>query len=431
MEAIPLYSLFIALGVAILASALFSSSETSMMALDRYRLRHLVRQGHPAAKRVEEMLNRPDLLIGLILLGNNLVNIIAATIATLIGMRLLGDLGVLLAPFVLVAVFLVFAEVMPKTVAALHPEGIAFFFSRILKGLMWLLFPAVFLLNRISNGLLALLGVDPKHAQSQSLTREELTSIVHEATHSSSKHFQQMLLNILELEDIRVEDIMVPRSEVIGIDINGDPQEELNRIANTRHSRFPVYEGGIDSLIGILNVRYMARLLRGSGKFDMDALRGVLRESVYVQEHTTVHAQLLNFQAKKKRFGVVTDEYGVVLGVITLGDILEEIVGKFSISHQDYDVDIKKMGEKSGEWLLDGSLSLRELQQELNWKLPSQEAKTLNGFILEHLEEIPCVGMSFRHGRHVIEVVQVSENAVKKARVKLIEESADYDKNTD
>ncbi len=418
MNDIPLSILFLMLGISILLSAFFSSSETSMMALNRYRLRHQTKDKNPAALRVAKLLQRQDRLIGLILLGNNLVNIIAATIATLIGLRLGGDLGVALAPFILVIVFLIFAEVIPKTVAAMHPEGIAFPASLPLTLLMKLLYPAVYVVNRASNSILTLFSLDPEQTSDQSLSREELHSIVHGARHQIPKNHQRMLMNILELEDITVEDVMVPRNKINMVDIQDSTQQIMEYVANARHACLPVYDDDVDNIIGILHLR---RLLRHSPLNNRETSatglpEDTLSEPYFVAKSTSLQQQLLNFQQQKEYLGLVVDEYGTVQGLLTMTDILEEIVGKFIINLQDYGQNMQQ--EPDGTWLIDGSTTLREINRHLQWKLPSGKSKTLNGLIMEHLEQIPSSGISLRIDDYTLEVTKVANKAVKKARIK-------------
>jgi len=417
LNEISLSVLFILLGIMLVLSAFFSSSETGMMALNRYRLRHLIKNRHKTAIKVDTLLQRPDRLIGLILLGNNLVNIIAATIATLIGMRLLGDLGVALAPFILVIVFLIFAEVLPKTVAALHPEAVAFPAAYILSLLMKLFYPAVYIINKISNGILNLFNINPEKLTEIALSRDELHTVVREAGHLIPQRHQKMLLSILELENVTVNDIMVPRNELVAIDLNDPVNEIIEQIIHCQHTRLPVYESDIDNIIGILHMRRIPRILTDKEDINPESLKQILVEPYFVPEGTPLHQQLLNFQHQKRRFGLVVDEYGVIQGIVTLEDILEEIVGEFTTDLQNFSQDIHRQDD--GCFLIDGSATLRDINRQLNWDLPTQGPKTLNGLILEQLEHIPETGTSMRIGNYTIEITQVSDNAVKKAKIVL------------
>ncbi len=394
-----------------------------MIALNRYRLRHLVKEGKRSAIISEKLLQRPDRLIGLILLGNNLVNFIAASIATLIGIRLLGDLGVALAPFVLLVVFLIFAEVIPKTLAAIKPETIAFPASYILSPLMKIVYPAVWLVNSISNGLLSLVGLNIKEQEDAPLSRDELRTIVHEAGSLIPQRHQSMLINILELENVTVDDIMVPRNEVVAIDLADPINEIIEQISHSQHTRLPVYESNIDNIIGILHLRRMTRILNNKNELTKEAIKELLIDCYFVPKGTALHTQMLNFQQNKRRFGIVVDEYGVIQGLVALEDILEEIVGEFTTDMQAYNLDIQEQDD--GYYLIDCSVHLREINRQLKWNLPTEGPKTLNGLLLERLEYIPESGTTLKIDGFLIEITQVSENSVKMARLKTLQESTE------
>lgn len=386
-----------------------------MMALNRYRLRHLVKNNHKSAIKANRLLQRPDRLFGLILLGNNLVNLIAATIATLIGMRLLGDVGVALAPFILVVVFLIFAEVLPKTTAALYPEAVAFPASHVLSVLMKLCYPAVFVVNKISNGILMLFKIDPEGQTGVALSRDELHTVVREAGHLIPPRHKKMLMNILELENVTVDDIMIKRNEMAAIDINQPAGNVIKQLDRSQHTRLPVYDRDIDNVIGVLHVRRVLRVLSDKDGFTPEALRDVLSEPYFVPEGTPLHTQLFNFQRQKLRYGLVVDEYGVIKGIVTMEDILEEIVGEFTTNMQMFNQDIHEQG--NGVYMVDGSIALREINRQLQWNFPTERAKTLNGLVLEQLEHIPVANTSLRINNYTIEIIQVVDNAVKKARI--------------
>jgi magnesium and cobalt exporter, CNNM family len=427
LDDIPLSVLFGILFILVIFSAFFSSSETAMIALNRYRLRHLVKEGKRSAIISEQLLQRPDRLIGLILLGNNLVNFIAASIATLIGIRLLGDLGVALAPFVLLIVFLIFAEVMPKTLAAIKPETIAFPASYILSPLMKISYPAVWLVNSVSNSLLSLIGLNIKEQEDAPLSRDELRTIVHEAGTLIPQRHQNMLINILELENVTVDDIMVPRNEVAAIDINDPINEIIEQISHSQHTRLPVFESNIDNIIGILHHRRMTRILNNKNELTKEAIKEALIDCYFVPNGTPLHTQMMNFQQNKRRFGIVVDEYGVIQGLVTLEDILEEIVGEFTTDMQAYNLDIQEQDD--AYYLIDCSVHLREINRQLKWNLPTEGAKTLNGLLLERLEYIPESGTTLKIDNYLIEITQVSENSVKMARIKCLQESTKMTEN--
>ena len=397
-----------------------------MMALNRYRLRHMANNDHRGAKRATALLEKPDRLIGLILLGNNLVNFVAASIATLIGIRLLGDLGVALSPIVLVVVFLIFAEVIPKTVAALKPEQIAFPFSWPLIFLMKIMYPAVWVINAVSNGILKIFGFDVGDTDDTPLSRDELRSVVHEAGVMIPRRHKRMLLSILDLENVTVDDIMVPRNEIVGINLDAPSAEIVTQLKHCHHTRLPIYRGSLDTLIGMVHVRRIIRLL-DVDNFDAEQLTTIVREPYFIPEGTPLHKQLFNFQRQKKRTALVVDEYGVIQGLVTLEDILEEIVGEFTTDIQTYNMDIH--AEEDGSFNIDGTATIRDINRLLNWDLPADGPKTLNGLILERLEDIPESGTSLRIDNYTIEIIKTADNAVRMARVLKTETRDESDSN--
>jgi Mg2+/Co2+ transporter CorB len=417
LDDIPLTLLFGMLVLLMLLSAFFSSSETSMMALNRYRLRHLANAKHRGALLATRLLKRPDRLIGLILLGNNLVNFIAASVATLIGIRLLGDLGVAIAPIVLVVVFLIFAEVMPKTVAALYPERLAFLFVYILTPLSHVLHPFVWMINKLANGMLSLTGIRPEtESENITLSREELRTVVNEAGKIISRRHRKMLLSILDLETVTVEDIMVPSGDIVGVNLNTAPADIINLLSHCQHTRLPVYRDSIDNIVGILHVRYLLRVLKDPEGFTPEELIKITREPIFVPMGTPLYAQLVNFQRTRGRVGLVVDEYGMIQGLVTLEDILEEIVGEFTTDLQTFDQDIHP--QEDGSFMINGTAALRDINKQLGWDLPIDGPKTLNGLILDRLEDIPDTGTSLRIGDFTLEITQVMDNAVKTAQVR-------------
>lgn len=420
----PELSLSLQLGLLlffIFASGFFSASETSMMAINRYRLRHMAQKKHRAAQRVSDLLERPDRLIGVILLGNNFVNILASSIATLLAIELAGESAIPVAAALLTVVILLFSEVTPKTIAALHPERIAFPASIIIKPLLILLYPLVWVLNSLGNVMLRVLGVYPEQNNNQRLTSEELRTIVHEAEGFIPKRRQQMLLGILDLEKATVEDIMVPRNEIIGIDINSPPEELLEQLANAQHTRLPLYRDNIDSVIGMLHARKILRFLQHPDLFTHAELEANAKEVYFVPEGTPLNTQLLNFQRHKRRIGLVVNEYGEIQGLVTLEDILEEIVGEFTTTPDVFNPDIHF--EDDTYALVDGSISIRDLNRNLNLNFPTEGPKTLNGLILDHLEAIPEAGTSLRLQNHLMEIMQVTNNSVKTVRITKIPSS--------
>ncbi|MFB1014839.1 MAG: HlyC/CorC family transporter, partial [Alteromonadaceae bacterium] len=329
MDNISTEMLFGILAVLIFISAYFSGSETGLMSLNRYRLRHLEQKNHKGAKRVAKLLARPDRLIGLILIGNNLVNIAASAIATIIGLRLFGDMGVLIATIALTLVILIFAEVTPKTLAALYPEKVAFPSSILLKFLLKLLFPLVIVVNWITNGILMLIGINAEQRDQHGLSSEELRTVVNEAGALLSGRDKDMLVSILELENVSVEDIMIPRSELVGIDVNDDWKKIQKQLTHSYHTRVLLYRDNIDDVVGYIHVKDALKLL-SKNQFTKATLLRAVRELYFIPEGTPLNVQLLKFQAAKERLGLVVDEYGDIQGLVTLEDILEEIVGDFT-----------------------------------------------------------------------------------------------------
>ena len=414
MSDIPLSFLFAALVLLIALSAFFSGSETALMTLNRYRLRHLAERGHTGAQRARHLLERPDRLIGLILLGNNFVNILASSITTIIALRLGGEGVLAAAAGLLTFVILIFAEVAPKTLAALHPEKLAFPAAFIYTPLLKLLLPLVWVVNMIANALLKRFGVSPEGANGQVLSREELRTVVIEAGAMIPERHQKMLLSILDLEKITVEDILIPRHEVDGIDLNDPLDEIIDALRSSPYSRLPVYEGNIDNIVGVLRQRDTTQALL-EGKLTEEKIREICRPPYYVPEGTPLTRQLLNFQHKKRRFAFVVDEYGDILGIVTLADLLEQIVGEFTT---DPSGEVPFLyPQEDGTYLVDGSASIRDLVRALDWPLPTDGPKTLNGLILEYLETIPEPGTSLKLAGFPVEIIQCAGNAVKTVKV--------------
>ncbi len=416
MEHISTQVLFIALGILILISAYFSGSETGMMSLNRYRLRHLEKEKHKGAKRVSKLLNRPDRLIGLILIGNNLVNIAAASIATIIGIRFFGDVyGMLVSTVVLTLVILIFAEVTPKTLAALYPEKIAFPSSILLTILLKLLLPLVIVVNWITNGILMLMGISSEQREQHSLSSEELRTVVNESGALLHEQDQSMLMSILDLEKVSVEDIMIPRSDLVGIDVNDDWKKIQKQLTQANHTRVLLYRDNIDDVVGYIHARDALKLLSKS-QFTKATLLRAVRELYFIPEGTPLNIQLLKFQHAKERLGLVVDEYGDIQGLVTLEDILEEIVGDFTTTMTPTASEEVTL-QPDGSYLVDGSASIRDVNKEMGWELPTDGPKTLNGLIIEHLEDIPQNNISVRIAGYPIEIVEASNHRIKIVRV--------------
>ena len=415
MDDTPLSVLLAALFFLIVLSAFFSGSETGLMTLNRYRLRHLADNRHPGAMRAQKLLERQDRLIGLILLGNNFVNILASILMTLIALRITDDAGFIFAAgMVLTIVILLFAEVTPKTLAALRPERIAFPAAYIYIPLLRVMYPLVWVVNVIANGLLRLLGVSPEEGASQALTKEELRTVVLEAGAMIPERHQSMLLNLMDLENVTVEDIMVPRNEITGIDINADWETISKTLTDSQYTRMPLFDENIDRVIGILHMRDVLPHLYRS-ELDHAALRDIAREPYFIPESTSLNRQLLNFQRERRRIGFAVDEYGDLQGLVTLEDILEEIVGEFTSDPSARVEDIRP--QEDGTWLVDGTVSIRTLNSVLHMALSTDGPKTLNGLIIEELEMIPETNTSLLLDRHPVDILQIKDNMVKTVRI--------------
>ncbi len=414
MDEIPLSLLFIVLAFLIVLSGFFSGSETALISLNRYRLRHLVKIKHAGAIRASRLLERMDRLIGLILLGNNFVNILASSIATIIALRLMGEAGIAVATGLLTLVILIFAEVTPKTLAALHPERFAFPATFVLGPLLRVLYPIVWIISLITKGLMTLLRIPVESRSMHALSAEELRTVVNEAGALIPRRHQQMLVSILDMEKISVEDIMVPRNEVTGIDLEQEWSEIKKHLFDSQHTRLPVYRGVIDEIVGIVHARNILRLFL-EHELTREHFMEAIREPYFIPEGTPLNTQLLNFQRERRRIGLVVDEYGDIQGLVTLEDILEEIVGEFTTDPSYIVKDVHP--QKDGSYLVDGGASVRDLNRLLKWNLPTEGPKTLSGMIVEYLENIPEPGTSLRIAGHPIEIIQTSSNTVKTVRI--------------
>ncbi|WP_105624837.1 HlyC/CorC family transporter [Cronobacter malonaticus] len=416
MEHISTTTLIVTLIVMVVVSAYFSGSETGMMTLNRYRLRHLSKQGNRAAKRVERLLRKPDRLISLVLIGNNLVNILASSLATIVGMRLYGDAGVAIATGVLTFVVLVFAEVLPKTVAALYPEKVAFPSSFLLGPLQIIMMPLVWLLNMITRVLMRMVGIKADNVVSAALSKDELRTIVHESRSQISRRNQDMLLSVLDLEKVSVSDIMVPRNDIVGIDINDDWKSIVRQLTHSPHGRIVLYRESLDDAIGMLRIREAWRQMNEKKEFTKEVMLRAADEIYYVPEGTPLSVQLVKFQRNKKKVGLVVNEYGDIQGLVTVKDILEEIVGDFTTSMSPTLAE-EVTPQNDGSVIIEGSANVRELNKAFNWRLPEEEARTVNGMILEALEEIPSAGIRLRLHQYDIDILDVQENMIKQVRI--------------
>ena len=399
----------------IVASAYFSSSETGMMSLNKYRMNHLRRGQHAGATRASKLLEKPDKLIGVILIGNNFVNFLAASIASSISILILGEPAPFTTAIVLTLVVLIFAEVTPKTIAALYPERIAYPSSIVLGVLLKVLYPIVWAVNFVSNTLVRTLGFHPQADSSdQQLSQEELRTVVHESESRLPKKRQGMLLNILDLEKVQVDQIMVPRNEVTGLDIEDAMEDVLEQIASAQHTRLPVYRKDIDNIVGVLHMRSAGRLIK-TENLNKAAIIQETTEPYFIPDSTPLHTQLFNFQNKKLRLAVVVDEFGAVKGIVTLEDILEEIVGEFTTDLADSNRDI--FAQEDGSYLIDGGTSIRDINRTLSWQLDSESANTLNGILMEVLQSIPDASVGVKLDGYYAEILQVKDNVFRTVKM--------------
>jgi Mg2+/Co2+ transporter CorB len=415
LDDIPLSGLLGLLLLLVFLCAFFAGSETGLMMLNRYRLKHAAKQGSRSAQLAQSLLERPDRLIGLILLGNVLTSTTAASVALLIGYRLGGETGAAIAPIALTFILLIFAEAAPKTLAALYPERVGQPAAYVYWPLQWLLYPVVYLVNLLSNGLLRLFGVSPEDAAQHSLSAEELRSVVAEAGAMIPQRHQRMLLSILDLERATVEDIMIPRNEIVGIDLSETWEKTLEVITGSSHTRLPVFDGSIDELKGVVHLRKLVGLA-ANNELRLETLMKLVRDPYFIPEGTPLNQQLLNFQDQKRRIGFVVDEYGDIQGLVTLEDILEEVVGEFT---SDPATRVKNVYlDADGSVLVHGSVTVRSLNRSLGWKLPTGGPKTLNGLVLEKLQELPKPGRRLEINNYQIEITDTRANAVKTARIR-------------
>jgi Mg2+/Co2+ transporter CorB len=400
----------------LLLSAFFSGTETALMSLNRYRLRHKVRNGHRGARLAEKLLARPDRLIGLILFGNNLVNFSAAALVSVVSLRLGGTPAVAIGTFIFTVIVLIFAEVMPKTWAALYPETLAFPASYLYYPLMKVAYPIVWLINLVANSLLSIFGVTSKGGADQKLSIEELRTLVEESRSILPQKRQKMLMGILELEKYTVDDIMVPQKDIIAVDLSDAWENVLKQIRGSQFTRLPVYRDSLDN--NVLGILHMKRLVQ-SGSIDKlhpEDIEGLLDQPYFVPEGTPLNSQLVQFQRTHQRTALVVDEYGDIQGLVTLEDLLEEIVGEFTSEPVTTESEVTPDATGKG-YVVDASANIREINRMMNWKLPTDGPKTINGLILEQLEKIPETGTGLMLDAYPIEILETSESAIKTVRV--------------
>lgn len=404
----------VALVSLIIASAFFASSETAMMCLNRYRLRHMAKTGNKTAARICRMLERPDRLLGGVLLGNTFANSMAASLVTWMGVHYFGDVAVVIGPTVLTIVLLIFAEVAPKTVGALYPERLAFPFSLALQTILRVFYPLVWFVNGISNGLLELFGIRVKKHKNEVVTKEELRAVVSEAKAVMNTNHSDMLLRILDMECLTVDDVIIPKNEIYGVDLEADWPDIIKTIVESPYAWLPVYQGSIDHVQGMLSLRRALYLL-AEESLTMSSLTKTTDSVYFIPEGTPLGIQLTNFRKEKRRVGLVVDEYGDIQGLVTLLDVLEEIVGEFTTTLPTDPEEVVE--QRDGTYLVEGSINVRELNRRMDWEFPEDGPKTLSGLIVEQLEAMPVSGIAMRIAGIPVEILSVQDNMVKTTRV--------------
>jgi Mg2+/Co2+ transporter CorB len=416
LDDIPLHTLLIAFVVLLVVSAFFSISETSMMALNRYRLKHLARTGHRGARLTAQLLSRTDRLLGVVLLGNNLINAAAAALVTVIVFRFFGEgeLALTLGTLVVTFSILIFSEITPKVIGATYPERIAFPAAYVLAPLLKLVYPIVWFINLFVSGLLWLLRLKPQNSQTHTLSMEELRTLVLEGANFLPQKHQNILLNLFDLESITVEDAMTPRNQIGAINIESPPDEIRRQIATSNHTRLPVYRGRLDDIVGIVHVRKVLNLSEGE-QISADTLKEIMREPYFIPLDTPLLTQLQNFQEQQDRMALVVDEYGELKGLLTLEDILEEIIGEFAAHSPLQTARFRRM--EDGSIIVEGGSLLRELNRKLGYRFPLDGPKTLNGLILEHLQDIPEPGTSLKLAGYPLEVLQTQDRVIRSVRL--------------
>ena len=401
--------LIIVLIILFLLSAFFSGSETALMSINKYKMRHQAKLNNKGAKAAKKLLENPDKIIGVILLGNNLTNILITQIATLISLRLYGDIGLAIATGLLTIFILIFAELTPKTIGEMHSEKIAYSSSLLYRPMLILLYPFVFIINLIANSIIKIMGLKENVAKS-SLSSEELKTVLSESSIKFPKPHLKMLESIIDLEKATVEDIMIPRSDIYGIDISDDIATVVSNFKITPYTRIPVYEDNIENLLGLIHIKNIAPLLASKSINDSE-IKKLIKKPYYIVSGTSLYKQLISFQKEKRRIGFIIDEYGNIQGLVTLEDILEEIVGDFT-SDPSSNEEITTTNNEN-IYIIDGGAHIREINQELDIKLISKEAKTINGFILEHTENLPKINDIIKIQGHTFKVLESIDNAVK------------------
>jgi Mg2+/Co2+ transporter CorB len=421
LNEIPLWILLASIAFLVLMSAFFSGSETSMMAINRYRLKHLVKEKNKSAKRVSRLLEKTDRLLGVILIGNNFTHTLSTALATVVAIRIWSDNAVLAVTVFMTIIMIIFAEVMPKTIAALKPESIAFPSSYLLKPLSKILSPLITLVSFVSNNVTKLIGIDLDNANKDELKPEELRTLLQ--TSGVPKRQEEMLMGIFDMDNLSVNDVMIPKNEIIGIDLNDEIEDIVKQLQEIDFTYIPCYTDTIDNIQGFLSLNKKAEFL-GSEAKSIRSLKDELREPLFVPENTPLYKQLANFQSSGRRVGLIVDEYGDIEGIITLRSILEIIVGEIT-SESIEKMDI--MPQADGSYLVDGSMMIREVNRRLEWELPTEGPKTLSGLILEEIQTIPDTNVGLSIENYRIETVLIKDNVIKLAKVEIIEEIIEQD----
>ncbi|MDC3386331.1 CNNM domain-containing protein [Gammaproteobacteria bacterium] len=415
MDSISTEILIIVLVILFLLSAFFSGSETALMSINKYKMRHQAKLNNKGAKAAKKLLENPDKVIGVILLGNNLTNILITQIATLISLRVYGDIGLAIATGLLTIFILIFAELTPKTIGEMHSEKIAYSSSLLFKPMLIILYPLVFLINFIANSIIKFIGLKDNTSKSP-LTSDELKTVLSESSIKFPKPHLKMLESIIDLEKATVEDIMIPRSDIYGIDIGDDIATVVNNFKSTPYTRIPVYEDNIENLLGLIHIKNIAPML-ASNSIDETEIKKLIKKPYYIVSGTSLYRQLLNFQKEKRRIGFIVDEYGDIQGLVTLEDILEEIVGDFTSDPADSEEIIPTDNENI--FIIDGGAHIREINQILSINLNAKSAKTINGFILEHIENLPRINDTINIQGHTFKIIENLDNAVKTVHLEI------------
>ena len=414
MTALSIDNLLLILILLLVLSAFFSGSETALMSVNKYKLKHRVKKKDVSALKVDYLLNNPDKTLGLILLLNNFVNILASAITTLIAIELYGDKGIAIAAGVLTFIILVFSEVTPKTFASHYSDKIAYKISFFFYYSLKVFNPIVKFINFFSKLILMVFGFDKKKIHHDDLSNEEIKTIIQESSNKITENYEEMILNLLDLQKVTVEHAMIPKNDIEGLDINDDEKNINSKLIDVKHTRLPVYSQTLNNLRGFINKKHVPALLKTNSTINADQLVSCLSEPYYIPEDTSLLSQLITFKKEKKRIGCVVDEYGDIKGILTLDDILEEIVGEYNADYQKKNL-IKHISKYKIE--VNGSVQLREINKILTINLSESSITTINGYILESLQEIPEVGMTFKKDNTIIEVIEVSNNFVEKALI--------------